>query len=92
MRETASQVILGNLPIIICLLLAAAALIRFRRHLRELSRFWLLPVFVTLVAVISWGSWRFRQPGDVGLIVLAALLIHHRRVLIYLSADFNKVV
>jgi hypothetical protein len=27
---------------------------------------------VTVAALISWGSWRFRQPGDLGLIVLAA--------------------
>lgn len=69
-----SQTAMGNVPTLGLSLLGAAALIRFRRYLRELSIFWTLPVFVSLVALISWGSWRFREPGDVGLIVLAAAL------------------
>jgi hypothetical protein len=41
-------------------------------HTPELAvryvRLLVLPVFVSCVAMISWGSWRFRLPGDVGLI------------------------
>lgn len=69
-----SQTLLGNVPTLALLVLGLAALVRFRVYLRELSLFWTLPIFVSCVALISWGSWRFRQPGDVGLIVLAAAL------------------
>jgi hypothetical protein len=68
-----AQTIFGNVPTVICLALSALTLIRFRRHWRELSRFWLLPIFVSCVALVSWGSWRFRQPGDIGLLVLAGI-------------------
>jgi hypothetical protein len=45
-----------------------------RRAWQELALFWSLPLFVSAVSLISWGSWRFRMAGDLGLIVLAALL------------------
>jgi hypothetical protein len=70
-----AQTIFGNVPTVICLALSALALVRFRRYWRELSRFWLLPVFVSCVAMVSWGSWRFRQPGDIGLLVLTGLFL-----------------
>ena len=69
-----SQTILGNIPTALLLVLALSALVRLRGCLRPLAIFWTLPVFVSLVAVISWGSWRFRQPGDLGLTLLAAAL------------------
>jgi hypothetical protein len=69
-----SHTALGNVPILVLLFLAAASLFRLRRHFRELAVFWTLPVFVTLVALISWGAWRFRLPGDLGLILLASAL------------------
>jgi 4-amino-4-deoxy-L-arabinose transferase-like glycosyltransferase len=69
-----SQTLLGNVPILGLLALSAATLIRLRGHLRQLSIFWTLPVFVSMVGFLSWGSWRYRQPGDLGLIVLAAAL------------------
>lgn len=65
----------GNIPILLLLGLGALSLHRFRNQLGHLARFWTLPLFVTLVACISWGSWRFRQPGDVGLIVLATMYV-----------------
>jgi hypothetical protein len=70
-----TQTIFGNLPTVICLALSALALIRFRRYWREVSRFWLLPVFVSCVALVSWGSWRFRQPGDIGLLALTGIFL-----------------
>jgi len=86
-----AQTIFGNVPTVICLALSAVALVRFRRDWRELSRFWLLPVFVSCVALESWGSWRFRQPGDIGLLVLTVLFLHAvlRKTL---SADSNSVL
>jgi hypothetical protein len=67
-----SQTLLGNVPTIGLVILSFVGLVRLRAYLRELAIFWTLPIFVTVAALISWGSWRFRQPGDLGLIVLAA--------------------
>jgi hypothetical protein len=67
-----SQTLLGNVPTIGLVILSFFGLVRLRAYLRELAIFWTLPIFVTVAALISWGSWRFRQPGDLGLIVLAA--------------------
>jgi Dolichyl-phosphate-mannose-protein mannosyltransferase len=69
------QTFFGNIPTIILLLLGALSMLKFKGRLRGLVRFWSLPIFVSAVAMISWGSWRFRQPGDVGLIVMASLLV-----------------
>lgn len=69
------QTFLGNFPTILGLLLSVVSLISFRRYIRHLSRFWLLPIFVSGVALISWGSWRFRQPGDLGILTLSALFL-----------------
>lgn len=70
-----AQSLLGNLPTISFMILSVLSLVRFRSYLRQLSRFWVLPVFSSLVALISWGSWRFRQPGDLGLIMLGGLFL-----------------
>jgi 4-amino-4-deoxy-L-arabinose transferase-like glycosyltransferase len=70
-----SQSVLGSIPL---LLLVAAAGVGLRRHWNaasNLALFWTLPIFSTLVAVASWGSWRFRMPADIGIIVLAAGLL-----------------
>lgn len=69
------QTLLGNVPTIIALALSVAAIIRFRNDFRQLSRFWVLPIFVSGVALISWGSWRFRQPGDLGILFLSTLFL-----------------
>ena len=61
-------------------LLAIATLVRLRCCLPALAPMWTLPLFVSLAAVISWGSWRFRQPGDLGLILLAAALPYAARI------------
>jgi len=75
-----SQTLLGNVPTALLLLLAVSALVRLRGCLHALAIMWTLPLFVSLVAIISWGSWRFRQPGDLGLILLAAALPYAARV------------
>jgi hypothetical protein len=69
------QTVFGGIPVLISLLLSFFALVRFSKYFRELSRFWTLPIFVTIVALFSWGSWRFRQPADIGLLALSALLL-----------------
>lgn len=69
------QTLCGNVPIVACLILSVISLFRFRHYLRHLSRFWILPIFVSIVALISWGSWRFRQPGDLALLVFTGLLL-----------------
>ena len=69
------QTLFGNLPTVSLIALSILSLLRFRRYWRHLARFWILPVFVSLVALISWGSWRFRQPGDLGLIMLGGLFL-----------------
>jgi 4-amino-4-deoxy-L-arabinose transferase-like glycosyltransferase len=71
----AKQTILGNIPVVGALGLTIVSLLRFRNRLRQLSRFWSLPLFSCVVALVSWGSWRFREPGDFGLIMLSGLLI-----------------
>jgi len=73
--QGAKQTLFGNLPTVILLGLSSISLIRFRCYLRHLSRFWILPVFVSVVALISWGSWRFRQPGDLGLLMFGSLFL-----------------
>ena len=65
------------LPIFPLLLLTAVASVSLwvnRRAWRRLALFWTLPLFSSLVCLISWGSWRFRIPADAGLIILAATL------------------
>jgi 4-amino-4-deoxy-L-arabinose transferase-like glycosyltransferase len=69
-----SQTLLGNCLVLALIAAACVALVRSRRRMADLAMFWTLPLFSTLVACISWGSWRFRMPGDVGLIVLAAAM------------------
>jgi 4-amino-4-deoxy-L-arabinose transferase-like glycosyltransferase len=69
-----TQSLLGNIPLILLLCAASVSLWLNRRSLRDLAIFWTLPLFVSAVAVVSWGSWRFRMPADVGLIILAAML------------------
>lgn len=70
----ALQTLAGNTPILIVLAGGLGAMVRFRNRWRQLVLFWSLPIFVSVVAMISWGSWRFRQPGDVGLLALCSML------------------
>jgi hypothetical protein len=72
------QTVLGNLPTLGLLLVAVLALVHFRRTWRPLAMLWAMPLFTSGVALISWGSWRFRQPADVGLLLLAAFFLWAR--------------
>lgn len=73
-RMAPEQLIFGAIPLLILQLLVLAAAIKGFGW-PSLSRFYVLPIYVTGVAIISWGSWRFRQAGDVGLVVIAVLFI-----------------
>jgi len=77
------QLLLGNIPLILLTLAFAWTLVRMPSVRRRCSRLYLLPLFVTGVGLISWGSWRFRLPGDAGLIAIvaiwAAAMINARR-------------
>jgi len=68
-----AQLAFGNLPTILLIGFSLFCLVRLRDSRRSLARFWILPLFVTSVALISWGSWRFRQPGDAGLVAFATV-------------------
>ncbi len=83
------QTILGNIPILILLPVGVIALIAHPTEVRALSLFWSLPLFVSAVALISWGSWRFRMPGDLGLIALAASLTDREEVGKFLRSVAN---
>ena len=68
------QTIFGAVPTILLLLCGAIALWRMSPAQRwQYPRLWLLPLFVSGVSLISWGSWRFRQAGDAGLIALSVI-------------------
>jgi len=70
-----SQSLLGNIPLLLLVATAGAGLWLCRRAWRPLALFWTLPLLSSLVALISWGSWRFRMPADAGLLILAAVLL-----------------
>jgi 4-amino-4-deoxy-L-arabinose transferase-like glycosyltransferase len=72
-----AQSLFGNFLLLPLMAAAGVALWRSRRTPLRLAMFWSLPIFCSLVACVSWGSWRFRMPGDLGLIVLAATLALH---------------
>ena len=69
------QTLFGNVPTVIMLVLSVLSLGRLSGSFRRMARAWTLPLFVSMVALISWGSWRFRQPGDLGLIMLSGLFV-----------------
>lgn len=78
-KNSWGQIMLGSVPTIALLAFALYCLATMRFARTALARFWLLPVFVTAVAAISWGSWRFRQPGDAGLIAFCVICFLARR-------------
>lgn len=81
-----AQSVLGNFLLLPLMVAAGVALWRSRRTPLRLAMFWSLPIFCCLVACVSWGSWRFRMPGDLGLIVLTATLAVHAQ-----KREFSKV-
>ena len=72
-RNGRDQLLFGNLPTIALLLASIALLATARGERLRLIRLWIVPLFVTGVALISWGSWRFRQPADAALLGFCAI-------------------
>ena len=68
-RSTPFQIVAGNIPSM-ALFLLFTALLAWRFEVRRLdARVWTMPVFTAGIAVISWGSWRFRHPADAMMIL-----------------------
>ena len=69
----ANQTIFGAVPTIILLCASIACWLMIPQMRVRYPRLWLLPLFVSGVALISWGSWRFRQAGDAGLLAFCVI-------------------
>jgi hypothetical protein len=78
-RNGLGQTLFGSLPTLALLAFAIFNLVTMPIARTALARFWILPIFVTAVAAISWGSWRFRQPGDAGLLAFCIICLLIRR-------------
>jgi hypothetical protein len=61
-----------NVPTVLAVAIAVLSLFVHRSFGWQLLLLWTLPLFASLVALVSWGSWRFRLPGDIGVLILAA--------------------
>jgi 4-amino-4-deoxy-L-arabinose transferase-like glycosyltransferase len=68
----ASQSLFGNIPLLLLVALAGVGSWLNRHAWRRLALFWSLPILSSGVALVSWGSWRFRMPADAGLLIVAA--------------------
>lgn len=67
----------GNLPTLLLIVFSIVALWEERTRLNRLVRLWILPLFLTGVALLICGCWRYRVAADAGLLVLAAITIYH---------------
>jgi hypothetical protein len=83
------QSVFGNFLLLPLMAAAGVALWKSRQKDLHLAMFWTLPIFCSAVACISWGSWRFRMPGDLGLIVLAATLALYAPRQLFSSQAFD---
>lgn len=75
LKNGQAQLMFGNLPTLVLLAAGLFGFVRVREARAALARFWILPFFVSAVALISWGSWRFRQPGDAGLVAFCTICL-----------------
>lgn len=73
-----AQALFGNTLTLVLLILFAVALADNGMVRRNCARLYLLPLFVTGVGLISWGSWRFRLPADAGMIAVVAIWLSAR--------------
>ena len=69
------KLLMGSLPILALLGLALFLLLRSPRHWLGLARLWTVPLFTSGIALISWGSWRFRQPADAALLAFCIIAV-----------------
>lgn len=69
------QFLFGNLPTLALLILDIAGFVLLSNVRIALVRLWVLPLFVSGIGLISWGSWRFRQPADAGLVAMGVVIM-----------------
>lgn len=74
-RQGTMEIVFGNIPIIALLFLTLASLVLQPASRALGARFYLMPLFVTAIAVISWGSWRFRHPADAAMLAIVAVAL-----------------
>lgn len=74
-EEDWRKLLFGNIPVIVLQCLFVWAVASSRQVRAMAARFYMLPLFVIGVAAISWGSWRFRQPADAGMLLVSAMAI-----------------
>jgi hypothetical protein len=71
-------VFFGNIPIVALGLMTLLGLWHSKSSRRQFVRLWIVPLFVSFVSLISWGSWRFRQPADATMLAFCALTFSDR--------------
>ena len=72
------QIVAGNLPILALSILTIASLALQPASRAIGARFYLMPLFVIGIAIISWGSWRFRHPADAAMLGIVAVAVAAR--------------
>ena len=82
-----ARLLAGNITILTLLGVTLAAGVRNPRHWLGLARLWTVPLFTTAVALVSWGSWRFRQPADAALLALCVIAVGTRMRLDRVEVD-----
>jgi 4-amino-4-deoxy-L-arabinose transferase-like glycosyltransferase len=78
MQNGLVHALFGNMPTLALLFGALWLAVTDRHTSLRLVRFAILPIFVSAVALISWGSWRFRQSADAGLIAFVVVSLYWR--------------
>ncbi|MCB1118989.1 MAG: hypothetical protein KDK65_03420 [Chlamydiia bacterium] len=53
------------------------ALIRYRKKLLPFARLWTLPIFISMIVLVSCGSWRYRYAADAALIAFSTMLFFY---------------
>lgn len=71
------QTLFGSIPVAILFFFSIACVLFRARDRVQLVRLWTLALFVSGIALISWGSWRFRQPADAGLLAFSIICLAH---------------
>ena len=69
------QTLFGNIPTLFLVIVSLLGLYAFRQWLSQLVMLYALPLFSSAMALMSWGSWRFRQRGDIGILMLTVFLL-----------------
>lgn len=71
--EAAIKLLAGNLQILALLGFTLGSLLWNPARWLGVARLWMVPLFTSGVCLISWGSWRFRQPADAALLAFCVI-------------------